>query len=352
MHLKLGLEALANMKTALPCALLALFSHFAQAEWIFLPSNVNTNISFRAVHAVSANVVWVGGSGGTVLLTVDGGQTWEKRPVPDAANLDFRGIAAVDAQTAVVMSAGEAEKGQTRIYRTTDGGKQWQLVFQTGEKGVFLDGVAFWDNRNGLVLGDPVDGKWYLLKTSDGGQTWQRLSPDKLPRMLPDEAAFAASNTSLLLQGKSKVWIGSGGAARARVFSSPDRGQTWHVADTPIHSGESSGIFGLRFLDSRHGIAIGGDHKKEREPCRNVIVTADGGRTWQSATSTDPPGLKESVVILPRNNLLAVGPSGTCLSKDFGKSWLKIDLSPFHAASSVAGHCWAVGGKGVIAKWE
>ena len=74
--------------------------------------------------------------------------------------------------------------------------------------------------------------------------------------------------------------------------------------------------------------------------------------SWSESTATDPIGLKESIVMLPEKTLLAVGPSGTSLSKDFGKSWQKIDLSQFHAASSFEGHCWAVGGKGVVAKWR
>src|SRR5262245_36803057 len=123
-----------------------------QADWILQKSDVGTNISFRAVQAVSAKVVWVGGSHGTVLRTIDGGQTWENCSVRGAESLDFRGVAAFDSQTAVITSAGESEKGQAKIFRTTDGGKNWQLVFQTEQKGVFLDGVAFWDKRNGLIL--------------------------------------------------------------------------------------------------------------------------------------------------------------------------------------------------------
>ena len=341
-----------NMKRILLLALLTLLPDLAQAEWAFQQSKVGTNISFRAVQAVSSKVVWVGGSSGTVLCTVNSGQTWENRSVSGAEQLDFRGVAAFDSLTAIVMSAGESEKGQAKIYRTTDGGKNWQLVFQIAEKGVFLDGVAFWDKRNGLVLGDPIAGKWFILKTADGGQSWLRLAPDNLPPMLPNEAAFAASNSSLLLQDRSNVWIGSGGANRTRVFHSTDRGRTWLVSDTPLPSGESSGIFGLRFWDSRNVIAVGGDHKKEKESSENVIVTSDGGRTWRKGAATDPSGLKESVVMLSGKTLLAVGPSGTCLSKDFGKSWQKIDLSPFHAASCVEGHCWAVGAKGVVANWK
>src|SRR5262249_35103512 len=157
-----------------------------------------------------------------------------------------------------------------------------------------------------------------------------------------NETAFAASNSALLLQGDSNAWIASGGASRARVFRSTDRGRSWEVSDTPMPSGDSMGIFGLRFLDSKRGIAVGaGGDGKEMEPFQNVIFTTDGGRNWQKGTTTDPIGLKESIVMLPENTLLAVGPTGTCLSKDFGKSWQRIDLSSFHAASSFEGHCWA-----------
>src|SRR5262245_41079296 len=122
------------MNLILLLALLLFLSHPAEAAWEFQQSNTGTNIAFRAVQAVSPKVVWIGGSSGTVLRTLDGGQTWEKRNVPDGGKLDFRGVAAFDANTAIVVGAGEAEKGLARIYRTTDGGKSWQLVFQTDQK--------------------------------------------------------------------------------------------------------------------------------------------------------------------------------------------------------------------------
>jgi photosystem II stability/assembly factor-like uncharacterized protein len=323
----------------------------ARAEWVFEQSHF-TNASFRAVHAVTAKVVWVGGSRGACLRTVDGGQNWEELAVTGDTNVDFRGIFGFDAQSAIVMSAGEAERGLARMYRTSDGGKSWQLVLQTWQKGVFLDGTAFWDKTNGLVFGDPIGGQWYLLKTADGGRTWARMMPERSPPMLPNEAAFAAGNSAMVMQGSSRVWIASGGAESARVFYSADRGQTWEVSNTPMPSGATAGIFGLRFWDSQHGIGAGGDHKMEKEPPDNIIVKSNGGVTWQKGAATDPPGLKETVVMLPGKRLLAVGPSGTCVSKDFGKSWRKIDLSAFHSVSCADGQCWAVGGNGVIAKWR
>jgi photosystem II stability/assembly factor-like uncharacterized protein len=332
------------------CIVFPLGSSVANAAWIVQDSPL-PKASFRAVQGVNARVAWIGGSGGACLRTVDGGQTWQVRAVPGAAALDFRGLAAFDKQTALLVSAGPAEQGRARIYRTADGGETWQLVFQTQEKGVFLDGVAFWDARNGLVFGDPVDGKWYLLRTRDGGRTWQRLAPENLPPMLPNEAAFAASNSSLIVQGRAGVFIATGGADRTRVFISANRGEHWEVIDTPMPGSATAGIYGLRFWDARDGMGVGGDFKRERDASDNVMLTSDAGRTWQKATATDPPGLKEAVIRLPDTALLAVGPSGTGISRDSGRSWRQADALALHAASCAKAQCWAVG-NGLVAKWS
>ena len=324
-----------------------------QAGWVPQVSPViDPNASFRAVAAVSSNVVWVGGSGGVCLRTLNGGTTWERKAVPGAEKLDFRGVAAFDVRTAILMSAGLAEAGAARLFRTTDGGDTWTQVFQTTEPGAFLDGIAFWDARNGLVMGDPVGGKWFLLRTRDGGQTWERLPPARLPAMLPNEAAFAAGNSALVTQGTALAWLASGGGPRARVFRTADRGDTWEVVETPMPAGETAGIFGLRFRDARHGMGVGGDHKKEQQASPNVMVTDDGGLSWRAATPTDPPGLKETVMLTNDGAWLAVGPSGSSRSADGGLTWKVVDRQPFHAAAWAEGRGWAVGGKGQIAVWQ
>jgi photosystem II stability/assembly factor-like uncharacterized protein len=321
------------------------------AEWVVQSSN-KPAASFRAVQAVSEKVVWVSGTGGSCLRTVDGGVTWEILPVPGAERLDFRGLAAFDDQTALLMSSGDGSQGMARIYRTGDGGKAWELVFEDKEKGAFFDNICFWDKTNGMVAGDSVEGKFYALKTADGGRTWARLAGDTLPTPLPGEGAFAAGNSSMRMQGTSKVWISSGAAERSRVFISENRGMTWQIVETPMPAGESAGVFGMWFWDAEHGIGVGGDYKKPRDPGDNIILTSDGGRTWTKGTPTTPPGHKESAVMLPGDRLLAIGPSGTSLSTDFGKTWQGVDSLTFHGVSAVGDACWAVGNRGVIAKWK
>jgi len=344
-------EALHWKCFALILPLAQMFPTETRAGWVWQESHT-PRTSFRAVQAVNRKVVWAGGTGGTCLRTVDGGDTWEILAVPGADKLDFRGLFAFDESTVVLMSAGEAAEGLTRMYRTADSGRTWQTVFQTEDKGVFLDGVSFWDRTNGMAVGDQIEGKWYLLRTKDGGQSWERVPPAALPAMLPNEGAFAAGNTSMAMEAPSKVWLASGAAERVRIFISTDRAQTWEVRETPMPGGTTAGIYGLRFLDAQRGVAVGGDYKQDKTPSDNVIVTSDGGQTWQKGGRTDPPGLKETVVALPGSVLLAVGPSGTSLSRDFGTTWQKVDEFSLHAASCADGECWAVGGRVAIGKWN
>jgi photosystem II stability/assembly factor-like uncharacterized protein len=323
----------------------------ARAEWVPQHSEL-PSASFRSVQALSEKVIWIGGSGGACLRSIDGGRTWQNRSVQGANMLDFRALVALNSRTALAVSAGPAQSGNARIYRTSDGGTHWQIVFETSEPGAFLDGMAFWDRNSGLVLGDPIDGKWFLLRTADGGRNWSRIPPQSLPQMLPNEGAFAASNSSLVVSESGEAFIASGSAEHARVFLSGDRGSTWTVVNTPMPVGPTAGIYGLRFWDRRNGVGVGGDYKQEHANSNNVIVTEDGGRTWLQSGPTDPAGLKESVVALPGSVLLAVGPSGTSISRNHGRSWKQVDSVPLHAASCVEAHCWAVGAKGLIVRWR
>lgn len=330
----------------LPFLLLFLSPAFAQWQ----PLSVNTKASFRAVSAANKQVVWIGGTGGTFLRTTDGGDHWQTGTVAGAEKCDFRDVQAIDAQTAVLMSAGPAEDGQARIYRTTNGGQSWTLSYRTQQPGVFFDGLSFWNARQGMAFSDPVAGRYFLIRTDDGGKTWQPLPATQSPSVHSGEAAFAASGSSIVTQGTKNVWIGSGGVGGGRVFRSTDGGQSWAVSETGLPADSSSGTFGLHFFTAKDGIAVGGDHKNVTKPGPNVALTSDGGKTWSLATPAASPGLKEAAWRLPNGHWLLVGPSGTSLSTDAGKTWQALDQEPFHALVCAGNTCWAVGGKGRVAR--
>ncbi|TLU98326.1 oxidoreductase [Dyadobacter luticola] len=321
----------------------------------------------RAVHTLTPSTCWIGGSGGTILKTTNGGKRWSTFKVPGADSLDFRDIHAFNREVAVAMSAGTAETDKAKIYRTEDGGKSWNLVYQTTQNGVFLDGIDFWDKNKGICLGDPIDGHLYILTTEDGGKSWQELPLEKRPVAEPGEASFAASGTSILATGKGNVYIGTGGSKFARVFRSEDYGRSWEVSATPLAAGPTSGIFGLRFWTKKHGMAVGGDYKRTTDSTQNVLMTTDGGITWKLTAMTKPTGLKECVALYHKTDaiwtgetelraddyaLIATGPSGSSYSIDKGKSWRQLGIEGFHAVSFAANVGYAVGAKGLVGKIE
>jgi photosystem II stability/assembly factor-like uncharacterized protein len=154
------------------------------------------------------------------------------------------------------------------IMRSVDLGQTWTTAYRNDHVSAFINSVRFWDDKRGVALGDPVDGKFLLLTTMDGGQSWKEINCGLKP--LPGEAGFAASNGSIVLLGESTAVIGLGGRidmGPARVLRTEDAGKTWAVDEVNgISSGPSSGIFAIASQNGRHLIAVGGDHKKLDSP--------------------------------------------------------------------------------------
>lgn len=326
-------------------SILGLLFVLSAAAQSWTPQSSGTAASLRGVSAVSPSVVWASGANGTFLRTIDGGVTWKAAKVPGASDLDFRAVRGFDENTAFLLSIGAGEK--SRVYKTADGGASWNLLYTNPDPKGFFDAIAFWDTSHGIILGDPVDGRFVVLTTSDGGATWtqRKTSPAQ-----PQEGAFAASNSCLMVRGTREAWFGSGGRNGARVFHSTDGGETWTVAKTPIRNdGASAGIFALAFSDSRHGIAVGGDYSKPAESTGNIGITADGGKTWSA--STPPGGFRSDVKYLPASKVwIVTGTSGSDISTDDGKAWKQFDTASYNAMSLSASAGWAVGPKGAIAR--
>jgi photosystem II stability/assembly factor-like uncharacterized protein len=328
--------------------LLALIvSLFAQIpQWTVQTSNVNARL--RGVSAVNERIAWASGSGSTVLRTGDGGATWKKLTVTTEA-LDFRDIDAIDEKTAYVLSIGNGPA--SRIYKTPDGGATWILQFRNEDPKAFLDAMSFWDADHGIVIGDSVDGKFYILTTANGGRVWSRVTADALPPALENEGAFAASGTNIAVYGKTSAWIGLGAGARARVLRTIDGGRTWKISETPLKSGQSSGIFSIAFSDEKHGVIVGGDYQKEKEATDNLALTDDGGVTWTLAQGLS--GFRSVVAFVPGAKvLIAIGPAGGDYSIDGGKTWTPLPGPGFDTFSFARGRRigWGAGARGTIGR--
>jgi photosystem II stability/assembly factor-like uncharacterized protein len=337
-------------------ALAALTAVPAQAhqrpQWDVQDTGV-ADVRFRGLAAVSRHTAWVAGTKGTVLRTTDGGGTWRDVSPPGAGALEFRDIEAFDARRAVALSIGEGEA--SRIYRTDDGGATWTESFRNTDARAFYDCLTFFDRRHGLAMSDPVDGTFRILSTGDGGRSWKVLPAAGMPAAQPGEAGFAASGQCLVSAGPRDVWLATGGAARARVLHSADRGLTWTATDAPIPAGDPArGVFGLAFRDRAHGLAVGGDYRPDQASPRPAARTADAGRTWRPA-DRPPPAYRSGVAWLPhsRTAALAVGPTGTDLTTDGGHTWRTVDTGSYDTVDCTPDlGCWAAGEQGRVARLE
>lgn len=330
------------MKTVILLLCLATAS-VVNGEWV--KQTVNTTASFRGLSVVSSRVVWASGTGGTVIKTDDGGSTWKVMTVPGAEKLDFRDIEAFDANTAYILSIGNGES--SRVYKTTDGGTTWKEQFRNKNEKAFFDAIACWDEKNCLAMSDPVDGKYVLIETKDGS-TWTPIDTSKTPAAKEGEAAFAASGTCLIAQGKKNAFLVSGGTD-ARVFRSNDRGKTWKVSETPITKGTSgSGIFSIAMFDEKNGVIVGGNYEKPQEAANTLALTTDGGKTWKAGSGLS--GYRSGVAFLSRHILVAVGTNGSDDSFSGGKFWQKNESLNFNAVQGRANVAWAVGPAGLVAK--
>ncbi|MEO8096128.1 MAG: YCF48-related protein [Acidobacteriota bacterium] len=242
-----------------------------------------TTASLRGVSAVNARVAWASGAKGTILRTGDGGATWQNVSPPAAVDMDFRDIEAVSEQVAIAMSAGPGRV--SRLYKTVDSGANWMLLKSNQELEGFWDAIATWDDMHGILMGDPVDGRFTVLTTSDGLNWREQIGP----KAEKGEAAFAASGTALVVGGTREAWFATGGTGGGRVFHSEDAGKTWMVVRTPLRpSAEGSGIFSIAMAGAR-GVAVGGDYMKPAESSGNIVVSDNAGGKW-SVPASAPGG--------------------------------------------------------------
>ncbi len=324
------------------------------------PAPTGSTQQFRGLDAVSKRVAWVGGSAGQVLRTTDGGASWQDISPPGSAGLLFRDVEAQGADRASVLAIGSGDA--SRIYTTSDGGRQWTPAFVNDDPNAFYDCMAFYAGngpdiaprdsltargRRGLALSDPVGGKFRIAATDDGGLSWHVLPNAGMPPAADGEFAFAASGTCLVTSGRD-AWFATGGGA-ARVFHSRDGGLTWSATAAPIPAAEAGGVFSLAFRNPREGAMVGGDFTAPTTGTRASGFTRDGGATWQPGG--DLSGYRSGVdwVTFSRATLIAVGPTGSDVSEDGGRTWRAFDTAAYDAVDCVPFTCWASGPNGAVA---
>lgn len=292
------------------------------------------SLSIRAIHPLDENRVWFAANKGKVGL-IDG--DIPKLAVIKYADslLHFRSIAATNEAVFVLSIASPAV-----LYKIGFNGSEAtniEEVYKEIGADVFYDSMKFWNDDEGIAIGDLIGDCLSVIITRDGGNTWEKLPCEILPKVEKGEVAFAASNSNIAIYNDN-AWVATGGK-KSRVMHTADRGKTWEVYDTPIVSGKAmTGIYSVDFRDENNGIVFGGNWENKTLNDKNKAITKDGGRSWSLIADGEEPGYRSSVKYIPGTEgqgIVAVGSPGISFSGDGGKNWKELSNEAFFAIEFV-----------------
>lgn len=282
-------------------------------------------ISIRPI-TVSKDKVWYASDKNKVgFVSLIDANKMQRQINKDTIKMEFRSIAQTSNSIFVLTVANPA-----LLYKFSKDLSQKKLVYEEKNKKVFYDSMQFWNDNEGIAFGDPIENCLCMIITRDGGETWNKVSCSNLPEVVEGEAAFAASNTNIIIKG-DYTWLVSGGK-KARVFFSSDKGISWKVYETPISQGQAmTGIFTADFYNSKIGFIAGGNYEKPNQNFQNKAITKNGGKTWKLVGENQGFGYASCIQFVPKSNgkqLVCVGANGLYYSKDSGNTWTQFLKDP------------------------
>ena len=282
------------------------------------------SLSIRAIELMGNSLAFAANKGTFGTLELSSGKLRSNVQKYDTIVPEFRAIAH-NATDFFMLSIGNP----ALLYKTGEDGSMDLVYIEEGED-VFYDAMTFWNNREGIAVGDSRKGCLSIIVTRDGGHHWTKIPCEQLPPGIEGEGAFAASNTNLKTIGDN-VWIGT---TSGRIFYSADKGKKWEVYQTPIRNAKpTEGIYSIDFFDNQLGVAIGGDYTNPDNKKANKAITKDGGKTWQLLSDGLDPGYKSCIQFVPGSNgsgIVAVGFNGISYSSDMGINWKQISKESFY----------------------
>ncbi len=282
------------------------------------------SVSIRAIEIMGNSVAFAANNGIFGSLDLGSGKIRTNFEKYDTIKPEFRAVAHTSTDF-FMLSVGSP----ALLYKTGGNGKMDLVYKETGE-GVFYDAMTFWNDVEGIAVGDSMEGCLSIIITRDGGNSWVKLPCSQLPKGIDGEGAFAASNTNIKVVGNN-TWIAT---TKSRIYFSPDKGKTWRIQQTTIVNQETTqGIYSLDFNDENLGIAIGGDYTRPESNIANKALTTDGGKTWNLIADGEDPSYKSCVQFVPNsdgNSIVALGFTGISFSHDRGAHWKHLSDESFY----------------------
>jgi len=315
-----------------------------QYQEVMVETIYTESISIRALEVMDGSIAFAGNNGLFGAIDIRSHQIKTNQETYDTITPEFRAVGHT-ATDFFMLSVGRP----ALLYKTGDTG-QMEVVYKEDETGVFYDAMKFWNNEEGIAVGDAMDGCMSIIITRDGGTSWNKLPCSLLPPAMEGEGAFAASNTNIDIVG-AETWIAT---THSRVFYSPDKGTTWEVIQTPIiNNDETTGIYSIDFDTNKVGFAVGGDYTKPKNTIANKAITQDGGKSWELVANEQLPGYKSCVQFIPNsggNDIVLAGFTGISYSGDMGRTWKEFSTESFYTLRFINDSVAYAAGKNHIAK--
>jgi hypothetical protein len=340
-----SLKFIIMKKVLLSLALVTLsLGAYAQYSWTPQGTKLATSFGVNELSIVDANTVWLtaydGSGAGTypkvISKTMDGGTTWTASTVvgPIAAAL-VGDIAALDANTAFIVTAPVSGTAANGIWKTANGGSSWtkQTAYSSAS---FANVIHFWDANEGFSAGDPTgtgaSAKFEILRTTNGGATWTAVASAPAP-----VGGIEYGLTGVKYVVGNNIWLGT---TKGRILRSSDRGVTWTANSTPAldfgGGATGGGVDGssakMAFKDATNGLLIAVDNEIDAV----LYGTTDGGATWEPIDANGTwffgdlahvPGTQNTYVSTGVNSDAAQG-TGSSFTADGGLNWTIIDNIP------------------------
>lgn len=299
-------------------------------EWIVQNSGFTAaSRGINHISIVDANTIWAtayDGSGTAANIqqftkTTNGGVTW----TPGNINIQNTnlGISMIHAESATKAWLAAYPNGTGQIggiWVTTNGGTTWtrQNTATFNNAASFTNAVYFWNDLEGVCMGDPINNEFEIYRTTNGGTTWTLVSGANIPNPQANEFGY----TRQMEVVGNNVWFGT---SKGRIYYSANKGQTWSVFTSPITdfggAVVASSSANMSFSSTTNGMIV--------NQAGTIWTTTNSGSTWTQVTATGPVYTGGLCYIEGTNVAFttgaATGASGSSYSTNGGATWNLID---------------------------
>jgi photosystem II stability/assembly factor-like uncharacterized protein len=249
---------------------------------VFEPVSYTQDLDLTDVFFVTGEVGWVSGKHGTILRTTDGGATWEAQlgGDPEASAAPVRMLHFLDERRGWAI---QGQAGTTFKTLYTSDGESWEEI---GTVPHGAGHMVFTSPRTGFLAGNPsmsVSGSNIMFRTTDGGRNWEpvweceaKVAMGGLTQNLScviGQIRFPTPDVGYAVANRGCTSCGS----PPLIAKTTDGGSTWSIMIGPgvLEKDEVSGLF---FLDEQTGFA--------RLSSKTLHMTTDGGETWRGIVAS------------------------------------------------------------------